>query len=92
MAHTSGWLGITLLEGLEAQWEHPYPGTFPKETMMEFIERLGHIVEYDSKFHIKNVTVDHFHEGPGKKGAYRVAHMSFCDKVSFGADSGRPIF
>ncbi|KAJ1496097.1 hypothetical protein T484DRAFT_1740568 [Baffinella frigidus] len=84
----SGWLGITLLEGLEAQWEHPpYPGTFPKETMMEFIERLGHIVEYDSKFHIKNVT-----EGPGKKGAYRVAHMSFGDKVSFKAGSGRPIF
>ena len=87
----SGWLGITLLEGLEAQWEHPCPGTFPKETMMEFIERLGHIVEYDSKFHIKNVTVDYCEE-PGKKGAYRVAHMSFGDKVSFGAGSARPIF
>jgi hypothetical protein len=32
-------------------------------------KRKGH-----SKFHIKNVTVDH-HEGPGKKGAYRVLHQ-----------------
>ena len=87
----SGWLGITLLEGLEEQWEHPHPGTCPKETMVEFIKRLGHIVEYDSAFNVKNVKVDYCEE-PGKKGAYRVPHMSFGDKVSFGAGSGRPIF
>jgi hypothetical protein len=88
MVH-SGWLGITLLEGLEGQWKHPCPVLDrAKETMMEFIERLGHIVEYDSEFHVKK---DYFY-GPGKKGAYRVAQMSFGDDVSFGAGSVRPIF
>ncbi|KAJ1479555.1 hypothetical protein T484DRAFT_1749072 [Baffinella frigidus] len=87
----SGWLGITLLEGLEEQWEHPHPGTCPKETMMELIKRLGHIVECDSACIVKNVTVDYCEE-PGKKGAYRVVHMSFGDKVSSRAGSGRPIF
>jgi hypothetical protein len=72
----SGCLGITLLEGLEEQWEHPHPKIFPKETFMDFIMRLGNIVEYDSEFHVNNVTV---------QGAYQVARMSFGKKVSIKA-------
>ena len=67
----SGWLGITLLEGLEEQWEHEKHagfqdhGVWVKETMMELIERMGQLIHYDTAFAVKNTT-----DG-------RAAHMSF---------------
>ena len=65
----SGWLGITLLEGLEEQWKHPHTH-MKEETMTEYIGRLGHIVEYDSEFNVKRVSVDD------------EVNMTFGDKVT----------
>jgi len=68
----SGCLGITLLEGLEEQWENPntHITHLKEETMTEYIGRLGHIVEYDSEFNVKRVSVD------------GDVNMTFGDKVT----------
>ena len=69
----SGWLGITLLEGLEGQWD---PRGTKKETMVEYIGRPGHIVDHDSEFNVKSVSVD------------GVVHMTFGDKVTIDTGLG----
>jgi hypothetical protein len=72
----SGCLGMTLLEGLEEQWE-PDHANHPGETFMKYILRVGNIVEYDSEFHVKNVTVKYEH--------YKAVRMSFGKEISIKA-------
>jgi hypothetical protein len=76
----SGSMGLTLLEGLEERWVKfnccfvgPTPATM---TMMQYIERVGHIVEFTDDFECRKLRTSH------NTRDEHVAQLEFGDEVS----------